>query len=292
MSNAYKKQDLEQGTDQWHSLRAPNFNASAASIFAPNGNPYLTAIQYAEEKINGTKQSNKGKERIFEIGHQVETQGRKYANESLGFNFIPTVVLSNRVDRLLASLDGMDEQKGIVLETKFTGAENLAKIGKGEVPEHHIYQVQAQLLATGFDRCLYMATHKEHFVTVDIRPDVKIQKQLAEMIPAFMEACDRGELPEPSDRDFHEPNDPRFDELIMLKNKMDLINDQFDDLKAALAKDFALYNRVRYRDLTMIRSVTKGSINYSKIPELKEMDLEKYRGASRSSVTVRIGKAK
>src|SRR5690606_34896006 len=182
-----------------------------------------TALQLGEEKLAGVEpELTQAQEALFEIGHSAEREGRNWCRENLKFEFAPAVLLSTKVPDLLASLDGFVESEGLLFECKYVGRKVLREIKDGTIPAHHLCQVQAQLLVADGNMCVYFATDPDgESAVVEVRPDAAYQDTIGEAVTNFMENIRKGVLPEPSDRDFHTPDDERFKNLFELKRAAD-----------------------------------------------------------------------
>jgi putative phage-type endonuclease len=290
MQTPYKKLDLIQGTDEWLKARYDFVTASQVPVLL-HLSPYQTPLQLFEEKtMREQLADNSGKEILFQRGHNAEKAAREYLEKLTGETFEPCVLASVAYPHLLASLDGFSEKSGTIFEAKFVGAEALAKIKKGEIPAHHIAQVQAALLVSGAFVCKYFATDPTgDSAVVDVLPDLDYQAEIVTLSRVFFERVKDGEAPDPSDKDYFTPqNDERFLDLQGLKEQLDFMQAKYDALKASVTDAYKDHKRVKYGNVTITRSVRKGNIDYKKVPVLKGIDLEKYRGRSTEVVTVRI----
>src|SRR5690606_33143371 len=100
----------------------------------------------------------------------------------------------------------------------------------------------------------------------------------------------KGVLPEPSDRDFHTPDDERFKNLFELKRAADEYAAKYDELRKQIIGDYKNYSRVRAHGVDVIKVKKSGNVDYKSIPVLKGIDLEKYRKPGREEFQVRFTK--
>lgn len=293
MSKPYKKLNLEQGTEIWKQERLKHCTASQTPVLF-GLSPYQTKLQLFEEKLTGKEREySEQTKTLFQIGHKAEKAGRDWIESHLGITIPPTVVISNAIPDLLASLDGFSEAKNVVAEFKYVGKEVRLDVEKGKIPAHHECQVQAQLLATGAERCIYFVLDPEGNAAVtDIRPDKDYINNIGEEVTKFMKDVREGKAPEPSMRDYYFPEDPRFEKLRDLKFQMDQSKEQFESFKDELLKEYEDHHRIKSCGLVIIRALRKGNVNYSKIPQLKGVDLEKYRGTPINMVSISLEKKK
>lgn len=286
---SYQKLDLIQGTPEWLEARKKRITASQVPVLF-DLSPYQTRLQLAEEKTSGLEAPvDEFKQRLFQKGHDAERAGRDWVQSNLGLTLLPLVLVSSETPELMASLDGMDEEKGVIFEAKYMGRDNLKRVDSGDIPPHHLCQMQAQLKVSGAESCIYFAMDDDgNAVHHTIKPDSNYGRDIAEAAIKFMAQISRGEMPEPSERDFFTPNDPRFEELAKLHSQMKAISDQYDAMERMLLEEYGTYRRVKAGEVQITRYLQKGNVQYAKIPQLKGIDLDKYRAAPSERVRVTI----
>lgn len=287
---SYKILDLVQGSPEWLNARYDYITASDVPVLF-DLSPYKTTLQLFEEKCMRVEApKDKSKETLFAIGHSAEVAGRKWLVEKLGHDLPAVVVASTDIPELLASLDGFSEEESLVAEFKYVGKESLKLIKDGKLPAHHEYQVQSQLLATKASKAIYFALDPSgDAAMLDVLPNAEIQEQIKKQVQHFMSLVKTGESPEPSSRDYLTPEDARFDKLKELKLQMDQFSDQFEALKVELAKEYT-HPRIKAGGVLFIRSFRKGNVQYAKVPQLKGVDLDSFRGKSIETVSVKLEK--
>lgn len=287
----YQLLDLVQGSSEWLEVRNQCVPASEVATIMDKS-PYKTPLQLFEQMVlKKEKPVGDFQRYLFQRGHDAEAAGREWIKENLGLEFEPVVMKSNRIADLMASLDGFNFEKNIGFEAKYFSSEKtFERVKAGEIPEHHLIQMQAQMLVSGAEKVIYFAmTESGDAVMKDIFPDLEMQKRITDAIPDFMARVRKGEAPDLSDRDYFKPNDPRFEKLAQMKIAIDSWSDEYETLKKQLEKEYAeQHPRIRAGGLTITRSVRKGNIQYAKVPALKGLDLEQYRSAPSVSWTVRI----
>jgi putative phage-type endonuclease len=289
---SYRKINVAQGTEEWKAIRRQYLTASQAPVLF-GISPYQSRLDLYEEKLFGREMPiDDFRVGLFAKAYEAEAQAREWILSHMGIRFAPSVLVSVEHPELLASLDGHDESGDVILEAKYMGTSSLAEMKNHQFKPHHICQIQAQLLVSGAKKCMYFATDPNGEAAVaEIEPDPSYQGEIARLAEAFMRDLRAGEAPEPSDRDtLVVEDDPRFEELQAARAVLDQAEAHFEKLKKAIAKEYEKHRRIRCGEITFTRSLRKGNVQYAKIPELKSIDLEKYRGAPIETVTVRFGK--
>ena len=270
----YQKLELVQGSQEWKAERLKYTTASnVAALFGLS--PYKTKLQYFEELTTGTEpEIDSAKQMLFDIGHNAEIKGREYVEGHYGAAFPAAVIISTACPDLLASLDGFNEEHNAIFESKYVGRDVLAKMRAepGWIKPEHECQVQAQLLASGAAKCIYFALDPDGEAAVlEVLPNLEYQRDIAEAVTKFMADVRAGIAPEPSDRDWHDPQDEAFKTLAELKRQADAAADAFDAAKGELIKKYENHTRIRAGGVTMVRTITKGNIQYAKVPQLKNV---------------------
>lgn len=175
-----KIHDLIQSSPEWHTYRATHFNASDAPAMM-NCSPYKTRTQLLNERKTGlTPEVDDATQRIFNNGHRYEELARPLAEKILGKDLFPVV---GSIDLLSASFDGLTIDDSIVWEHKTLNDKLRAVNSAEELPLHYRVQMEQQLLVSGADKCLFMATkwdgtdlvdekHFEYLSDAKLRQDI------------------------------------------------------------------------------------------------------------------------
>ena len=180
--------NIEQGSDLWLKFRQSKITASQVPILFSES-PYQNLYDLLAEKIIGTKpETNTYKLALYEKGFAAERAGRLYAKEHYGIDLNPAVVVSLMHKHLMASLDGFSDDRKTIFEAKYMGKEKLSLVKTGIIPKHHDIQIQAQLLVSGAEKCIYFATDPEgESAIAEISPDIALFEEIAIKAAKFMD---------------------------------------------------------------------------------------------------------
>lgn len=290
MSLAFQRVDLVQGSPEWHALRMTKLTASQApALFGLS--PYQTELQLWDEKLTGTVRDESEKQVLFERGHSVEKAAREWMKSNLNLDLTPSVLVSEKTPDLMASLDGDAIQThGLIFESKYVGRETLQLIRKKQLPAHHECQVQAQLYVSGAEKCLYFAMDPDGEATIEeIRPSKQWLTDIPPAAVEFMRKVRTGEAPTATERDIFKSEDPRFATLARLYVNMKYAQAEYDNLEELLLKEYEQHGRIKAGPVSVTRYFAKGNVDYSKIPQLKGVDLDRFRkaGSLRTRVTIK-----
>lgn len=151
--------NLVQGTALWHQHRASHFNASDAPAML-GVSPYKTRAQLLREVATGvTAEVDPGTQRRFDDGHRFEALARPIAEKIIGDELFPC---TGSEGKLSASFDGLTMDGKVAFEHKTANDEIRSAAQQGNnailLPDHYRAQMEQQLMVSGADRVLFLAT--------------------------------------------------------------------------------------------------------------------------------------
>ena len=156
--------NLVQGTAEWHAYRSERFNASDAPAMM-NCSPYKTRTELLNERKTGlTPEVDTHTRRIFNDGHRYEELARPLAEKILGEDLYP---VTGSIDLLSASFDGLTMDESIAWEHKSLNDKLRAVNSVEDLPLNYRVQMEQQLLVSGAEKCLFMATKWDNDELVD-----------------------------------------------------------------------------------------------------------------------------
>lgn len=287
---------IEQGTDLWKAWRRGGIGGSDAPV-VEGLSPYKTIRQlYFDKKGKEVASDGDSSEFIFQRGHQVEGLIRKQFQELMRVEMAPICFEHDKYEYIRASLDGFDSKLG-VLEAKLVGQAVLKKALEGEIPDHHMSQMQHQLFVSGADVGQYFCHDgKKNGALVVVRSNKAYIEKLVEKEHAFWEVVKLGEPPALSDRDYLEPEDQTL--LRKLRDAKELAENaaaEYESLKELCVNTFGGHPKIAGAGVKLIRASREGSVSWMKIPEilkvkesLQEDYVDKFRGKASEYWTIRI----
>jgi predicted phage-related endonuclease len=163
--------NLLQGSDDWHAFRFDHHGASEAAAMLGLSKK-VTRSELVRMKATGLAKefSDWVQENILDYGHEVEALARPFAEKIIGDDLYPATLSLGRES---ASCDGLNMAETIGFEHKQWNAELAASIRADVLPEEHQPQVQQQLLVTGAEKWLFMASDgtEDNMVWMWVYPD-------------------------------------------------------------------------------------------------------------------------
>lgn len=281
---------MQQGSDNWTQWRKKGLGSSdAATIMGVS--PWKTPYQLWEEKIGIGKpfQGNFATNR----GNEMEPKARAAFELYIGDEFPPMVAEHANYPFIRASLDGYNKERNAILEIKCPGKADHDIALSGYVPDKYYPQLQHQILVTGANKAYYYSYDGEKGVTVEVLPDVNYCRELLEAEIAFWDLVQNKIPPKLTDKDAVVVTDAALLELAAEYAHMDSqvksLQEKMDQVKTNLSEQ-CTHSKTKIGRITVSREIRKGSIDYTKVGELKGVDLEQYRKEPTSFVTIRIEK--
>ena len=187
----------------------------------------------------------------------------------------------------MASLDGYNEEIGLVVEFKYPSAEKHYLAKNNQVPATYVDQIQAQLMVTGCNTAHYVSYDGFEIEVVVVREDKVRQKEILERLKAFWSLVETDTPPEGAPKILVSENlevlASRYKTLSQIleysKEELEMIRERICEL----VKD----KKAEFYGLSLTRSERIGNVDYKAIPELNGVDLNKYRKPSSEVVTIK-----
>ena len=151
--------EVQQGSPEWHEFRAKSFGASEAAAMLGMSS-YKTRSQLLKEKATGlVPEVDAATQARFDRGHQYESVARPWAEEIIGEDLFPvTLALEIEGITLSASMDGLTMLEDAGWEHKTLNAALAESLANGIIPDEYLPQLEQQLLVSGAERILFMAS--------------------------------------------------------------------------------------------------------------------------------------
>lgn len=178
--------DIAQGSPEWHAHRAAHFNASDAPAML-GCSPYKTRGQLLRERKTGVAQEvDAAAQKRFDDGHRFEALARPWAETKIDDALYPVTVVDGKLSASLdgATLDGMTlyEHKSLNDELRSVITADGSTPGSA-LPLHYRVQMEQQLLCSGGERVLFVASSWDGDRIIEVRhcwynSDVALRRQI------------------------------------------------------------------------------------------------------------------
>lgn len=155
-----QQHNLIQGSAEWHAFRRQHYTASDAPAML-GVSPYKTRAELLREKATGVApEVTPAQQRVFEHGHALEADARPVAEAIVGEELFPVV---GSAGKLAASFDGLTMLGDVAFEHKTLNQAlryDWDEARGDHLPEHYRAQMEQQLLVSGAERVLFMASER------------------------------------------------------------------------------------------------------------------------------------
>ena len=275
--------DLEQGSQDWKDFRKGKLGSSSAASIMGVG--FKTPLQLFEDMMDDRETPvNEAMIR----GTTMEPIARRYLNTKYESDLQPVVVTHpiDFYDWHISSLDGLWQRPDgsvFVAEIKCPGRVDHQKALDGHVPEKYmpqLYHILEDL--PDVHRILYFSYHPDSQAEVWVyRDKVKMDAQFQAELAFYNRILDCNP-PEPMDKDWVDFRDSylvdKANRLMYLNNEVLNMQAEVATIRSELIEGIQGCVRSRIGDLKVQKVTRKGTPQYSKIPELKGVNLDQYRG--------------
>lgn len=280
-----------QRSSDWHSLRNSSVGSSEVSAVLGTS-PFQTPFQLWEVK---TKRKPAQKvNAAMQRGIDYEDEARELLEKVSGLKFVPRMFEHENYSFMRASLDGITDDLQINCEIKCPSTDGLRKYGQaGEAPPYYLSQMHYQMLCSGAKLTKFFTYYsKDEYYLVDVPANEEIQKDIIQKVSEFWKYIETDTPPPLTDKDYAQVTDESFESVVKQyqTTKMNFKDweTRLKDIEAVLKTKFKSLGHpaIKCGGLSILEYERKGTVNYSVIPELNNVDLEQYR--KKSSKVIRI----
>ena len=279
-----KRLELIQGTPEWLEFRRSKVTASeAAAIMGKD--PWTTALQLYNRKIEGKEIEDNESMRW---GRKHEPIARKLFEEKMGMTFEPQVIIHPYRNFIMASLDGISQCGRFILELKCPKSEiSFGSIKNIGIPEYYYIQAQTQLACKPEAEKVYHSSilfdesgNPINEALYEIKRDEAFIGKIEDDLTDFWDRMQFGNPPEPTEKDFVQRNDffwnKTVEDYLRVKKGREHFEEREKELKNILISLCEGKNS-EGSGVRILQVVSKGRIDYTKVEELNNVNLDKYR---------------
>lgn len=272
--------------EEWLKYRKSRIGASDASIImgvskwkTSDGRIKTPKLLWEEKLGLGQIQTDTYATRY---GKRMEEPARKVYEKMVGDLFAPDVVINDKYPHLMASLDGFNATRDKAVEIKNANKEDHELARQGKVPDKYYPQVQQQMMVSDLNEIDYFSFNSGEGIIVTVKRDKPYVLVLAEALYNFWECVKAFKEPPLTENDYIERDDEWegvSKKLFELKQTKKDVVKQEKELEVML-RELSMGENSMKGHFMYTHTLTKGTIDYKAIPELSEVDLEKYRKPS------------
>lgn len=272
---------LEQGTQEWLSWRKTVITATDCPAIL-GSSPWSTPYKCWQRKLDLSEEQKTTE--AMERGKRLEPEAREHFIRKYGINMAPAVVENEEFDFLGASLDGLSDCKKYILEIKCGGTNLHNMASQGIVPDYYLDQIQHQLFVTGAEKCFYYSYDGKDGICIEIFPDPNFEERFMPMARAFWKCVAFSEAPPLKDSDYKDMSHTsewtiRASEYKKICEQMKNLEEEKEKCRKALL-ELGENQNCKGDGIKITKTFIRGRIVYEDIPEIKELNLDKYRKAT------------
>lgn len=276
--------DIEQGSAEWLALRKNKIGASDASSILGIG--FKTPYQLWLEKMGLSEtEQNQAMRRGIDL-EPIARQTFIEAMDCIGLKIIPVVALHDSISFMMASFDGLSEDGKIAVEIKCPGKEDHEKAMDGVIPEKYVPQLQHQMEVAGVQSMFYFSYSERSHKIIEINKDNRYIKDMIEKEKSFWNCMQNLEAPELIDRDYIKREDEEWIKLAQEWIELSKLEERKEEIRKKIL-DISGKSNTMGGGIRLSKIPRKGNVDYKSIPELQNIDLERYRKSTIE--TYRIG---
>lgn len=276
--------------EKWKEWRRLGIGSSDAPVIM-GVSPWKTSLELWKEKVGIDSDESEGNW-ATRRGIELEPRARAHYELTQGTEMPVTFFEHKERPFLRASLDGYNNEKQIILEIKCPGKADHETAKQGKIPQKYWPQLQHQLMVTDAKCVHYYSFDGESGHLVEVLPDQEYIQRLAAEEIKFWECVTEKKPPKLSDDD---PLDVSEDEELAFDSQLyvdcDSAIKSLEKIKSLIRErilDRMAHTNIICGRLSVRRSYRKGNIDYSKVPDLRGVDLEEYRKKGSTSYTFKV----
>lgn len=277
-----------QGSEAWLQWRGKGMGSSDAPVLM-GVSPWKTLYQLWGEK-SGLIEVEFKENPAMKRGKELEPVARKMYEDLVGHKYPDGIATDKEYEFMRASFDGINSEQKRIIEIKSPGKKDHETALSGNVPDKYYPQVQWLLMVAGFKHCDYVSFDGVEIVVVPVEADEKYIAELRAKAISFWN-CVQTKTPPPTDEEQIEDVllESLLESYFMLQEREKEIKERLDTIKNDI-KGFIKGSKATCGIYKLAFETRKGNVDYAKVPELKNVNLDQYRKADIISFTIRKSK--
>lgn len=283
--------ELEQGSPEWLAHRKRCITSTDIAVIM-GVHPKKTPFMLWQEKLD-LREPEKLNPAMLK-GHKHEPIFRDWFNEKYKKNCVPVVIESDFNERFISSLDGYDLETETLLEVKWgrEAYEMLRDLKESLMPTTYEYQIQWHMYVARHYKLHYVAGESlpEKIQLLIVYEEEELTERMEDAALEFLNYMDTMTPPPLTERDhIDRTGDKYLEELLNRYEINNLSIKSIEDDQEMLREKILEYCEKKNtftKNGKVTRVISKGRVDYDIIPELKGIDLDKYRKPSVESYKI------
>ncbi len=269
--------EVEQRSEEWLQLRRTKIGASDAPIIM-GVSPWTTPYQLFQSKREEVEDKDTWQ---MKRGRDMEKEALDALQEYLGIEMFQPVLMHDYHDWMIASYDALSLDGKVCAEIKCPGEKDHQLALSGYIPVKYNPQLQHQMAVnTLLEENIYWSYRDSKGVALHEKRDNPYIDALEQKEGIFYLGLINGVPPALTDRDYVERNENHWSYLASLEREayqMEKIWKQKKEEFRSEMIDMAEGKSSIGGGIRLSKYECQGRVNYASIPELKGLDLDKYR---------------
>jgi putative phage-type endonuclease len=280
---------LHQGTPEWRRWRLAGIGSSDAPVIMRES-AFKTARALWSLKTG--KATECWDSPAARRGRRLEPLARRDYEVRLGQQMEPACLVHEELEWMRASLDGISFDGSTVLEIKCpSSGRDQTAVREGRIPLHYYAQIQHQLAVSGAREAHYWSFDGAAGTLVRAEPDREYIARLIEAETTFWQRVLDNRWLKHTEDELDLDADPTWCAAALQYRAARLRLDQaVEDEQQARSRleEMATARRTYGSGIEVLRSCRKGAVDYARVPELRGVDLERYRKAAVEVVKINL----
>lgn len=273
---------MKQGSKEWLAYRNKKIGASDAPVIM-KVSPWCTPYKLWQQKLGFIEPQKQNY--AMQKGLENEPMARLWFNSKTNLGMEATIVDHPGIEFMMASLDGLSFCGTHILEIKCAGKDDHKIAMKGKVPEKYYPQLQHQLACVPTASFAYYLSYDERYPDrskiIEVPRDPEYIQKMIESEEKFYLCMLNKEAPDMDENDYE--NVDFYEDWTKLlqefKEKDEMVK-QAELAKEELRKKLIAKSagkNITGSGIRITHRFTRGAVEYKNIPELFDVDLDKYR---------------
>lgn len=269
--------EMKQNTPEWLEMRRNKIGASDSPIIM-GVSPWTTPLQLWEQKLG--LREEKYKTPRMQRGHDLEEKARHQFESMTGLSVFPQVIQHPDYEWMIASLDGIDFCHKNIVEIKCPSREDHLLAFGNMVPNKYKPQLQHQMEVCGLEKVYYFSFDGKEGKIIEVERDDKYIDKMLKKELEFWDCMQNFKTPALTDKDYIQQDNELWEAAsnswLDCHQKLEFLKKQEEELKETLIALSGGSNS-KGAGIKLSKVIRKGNVDYNAIPELENVDLEKYR---------------
>lgn len=266
-----------QGSPEWVEMRKNKIGGSDAPVIM-GVSPWTTPYQLWEQKLDLVP--SKEMTPSMQKGKDYEPIARTYLQDKLGVELFTPVLFHKKYPWMMASLDGLSADGKILVEIKYANQTDHELAFHNHIPIKYFPQLQHQLEVCELETMIYLSFTLESIHLVTVNRDQSFIDKMLNNEKEFWERLKNFDPPVKTNKDYEFRYDQEWEKLTNERKNIDKNLSYWENLSKKNKKELIALadgKNSTGNGISLSLIYRKGNIDYSQIPELENIDLEKYR---------------